>query len=98
MVFVQSICITCTLYIELVSFICLTNYTIVSIGTPLQLNIAIKWTEQINVTVACWQDSSLIITGSADKNIKIWGLDYGDCHKSIFGHDDRLVKDRSAHE
>ena len=35
------------------------------------------------------QDSNLIITGSADKNIKIWGLDYGDCHKSIFGHDDR---------
>lgn len=37
------------------------------------------------------QDSNLIITGSADKNIKIWGLDYGDCHKSIFGHDDRFV-------
>ena len=42
------------------------------------------------------QDSSLIITGSADKNIKIWGLDYGDCHKSIFGHDDRLVKHHIA--
>jgi len=30
-----------------------------------------------------------LITGSADKNIKIWGLDFGDCHKSIFAHDDR---------
>ncbi|XP_065338658.1 WD repeat-containing protein 3 [Cloeon dipterum] len=32
-------------------------------------------------------DSTLICTGSADKNIKIWGLDFGDCHKSIFAHD-----------
>jgi len=44
---------------------------------------------EVNVVATSWQDSSLIITGSADKNIKIWGLDYGDCHKSIFGHDDR---------
>ena len=36
-----------------------------------------------------YQDSSLLITGSADKNVKIWGLDFGDCHKSIFAHDDR---------
>ena len=40
------------------------------------------------------QDSTLILTGSADKNIKIWGLDYGDCHKSIFGHDDRYESAR----
>ena len=33
----------------------------------------------------------MIITGSSDKNIKIWGLDFGDCHKSIFAHDDRFV-------
>lgn len=36
-------------------------------------------------------DSSLIVTGSSDKNIKIWGLDYGDCHKSIFGHDEAIL-------
>lgn len=35
-------------------------------------------------------DGVLIVTGSADKNLKIWGMDFGDCHKSIFAHTDRL--------
>lgn len=35
-------------------------------------------------------DSTLIATGSADRNIKIWGMDFGDCHKSIFAHDDSV--------
>ena len=35
-------------------------------------------------------DSTLIVTGSADRNIKIWGLDFGDCHKSLFAHDDSV--------
>ena len=26
-------------------------------------------------------DSTLLVSGSADKNVKIWGLDYGDLHK-----------------
>lgn len=34
-------------------------------------------------------DGALIVSGSADKNMKIWGLDFGDCHKSIFAHNDR---------
>ena len=34
-------------------------------------------------------DSTLIATGSADRNAKIWGMDFGDCRKSIFAHDDR---------
>ena len=29
-----------------------------------------------------------LLTASADKNVKIWGLDFGDCHKSIFAHSD----------
>ena len=33
----------------------------------------------------------LLVTCSADKNIKIWGLDFGDCHKSIFAHDDSIM-------
>lgn len=37
----------------------------------------------------CLQDSTLIATGSADRNVKIWGLDFGDCHRSMFAHDDR---------
>ena len=26
-------------------------------------------------------DGTLIASGSADKNLKIWGMDFGDCHK-----------------
>ncbi|KAE8721119.1 type-1 glutamine synthetase 1-like [Hibiscus syriacus] len=39
-------------------------------------------------------DGDLIVTGSADKNLRIWGLDFGDCHKSIFAHADSAGKDR----
>lgn len=28
-------------------------------------------------------DSTIIITASSDKTIRIWGLDYGDCHRRI---------------
>lgn len=41
------------------------------------------------VSVRVLQDSALIGTGSADRNVKIWGLDFGDCHRSMFAHDDR---------
>ncbi len=37
-------------------------------------------------------DSKLLVTCSADKNVKIWGLDFGDCHKSIFAHDDSIMQ------
>lgn len=37
-------------------------------------------------------DSTMIVTGSADKNIRIWGLDFGDCHKSLFAHDDTVMQ------
>lgn len=37
-------------------------------------------------------DGELIVTGSQDKNLKIWGLDFGDCHKSIFAHGDRYFQ------
>lgn len=36
-------------------------------------------------------DNRLIITGSADRHIKIWGLDFGDCHRSIFAHEDSIM-------
>ncbi len=28
---------------------------------------------------------------SADKNVKLWGLDFGDCHKSFFAHQDVIT-------
>ncbi|OBZ76824.1 putative WD repeat-containing protein C3D6.12 [Grifola frondosa] len=37
-------------------------------------------------------DSKLIITCSADKNVKIWGLDFGDCHRSIFAHEESIMQ------
>jgi U3 small nucleolar RNA-associated protein 12 len=36
-------------------------------------------------------DGTLLISGSADKNVKLWGLDFGDCHKSFFAHTDRVT-------
>jgi U3 small nucleolar RNA-associated protein 12 len=26
-------------------------------------------------------DSTILVSGSADKTVKIWGLDFGDCHR-----------------
>ena len=37
-------------------------------------------------------DSTIIATGAADKNVKLWGLDFGDLKKSLFAHDDRWVR------
>lgn len=37
-------------------------------------------------------DSKLIVTCSADKNVKIWGLDFGDCHKLIFAHEESVTQ------
>jgi len=36
-------------------------------------------------------DNALIATASADKNVKIWGLDFGDCHKSMFVHQEQIT-------
>ena len=37
-------------------------------------------------------DGVLLASGSADKNLKLWGLDFGDCHKSLFAHADRCAE------
>ncbi|KAF9597528.1 hypothetical protein IFM89_019442 [Coptis chinensis] len=42
-------------------------------------------------------DGDLIVSGSADKNLKIWGLDFGDCHKSIFAHADSVMGVKFVH-
>ena len=36
-------------------------------------------------------DSALMATGGADKTLKIWGLDFGDCHRSLLAHADALT-------
>jgi U3 small nucleolar RNA-associated protein 12 len=36
-------------------------------------------------------DSRLIVTGSSDRTVKIWGLDFGDCHKTLLGHADSVM-------
>ena len=43
-------------------------------------------------------DGTKLATGSADKNLKIWGMQFGDIHKSLFCHTDsitcvRFIKD-----
>ncbi|KAL4741007.1 hypothetical protein BDV11DRAFT_183996 [Aspergillus similis] len=43
------------------------------------LNMDISW------------DSKLIVTCSADKTVRLWGLDFGDCHKSFLAHEDSIM-------
>lgn len=43
----------------------------------------------LNLSIS--SDNLLVVTASADKNIKIWGLAFGDCHKSIFAHADSIT-------
>ncbi|KAI9803495.1 MAG: hypothetical protein M1825_001838 [Sarcosagium campestre] len=37
-------------------------------------------------------DSKMIVTCSADKNVRLWGLDFGDCHKALFAHQDSIMQ------
>lgn len=36
-------------------------------------------------------DSKLIVTCSADKMVRLWGLDFGDCHKAFLAHEDSVM-------
>lgn len=37
-------------------------------------------------------DNTLLVSGSADKYIKIWGMDFGDCHKSLLAHKEPVTQ------
>ena len=36
-------------------------------------------------------DDTILASGSADKTVKIWGLDFGDTHRTLHGHDDSIT-------
>ncbi len=36
-------------------------------------------------------DDTILASGGADKSIKIWGLDFGDTHRTLYGHDDSIT-------
>jgi len=36
-------------------------------------------------------DDALLASGGADKSIKIWGLDFGDTHRTLYGHSDSIT-------
>jgi U3 small nucleolar RNA-associated protein 12 len=44
----------------------------------------------LNMSIS--SDSKMIATCSADKNVRLWGLDFGDCHKAFFAHQDSVMQ------
>jgi len=36
-------------------------------------------------------DDAILASGGADKSIKIWGLDFGDTHRTMYGHSDSIT-------
>ena len=45
-------------------------------------------------SIAISDDLELLASGSVDKNIKLWGLDFGDLHRSIIAHDSYVMQVR----
>ena len=39
----------------------------------------------------CADDDTILASGGADKTIKIWGLDFGDCHRTMHGHTEAIT-------
>lgn len=39
------------------------------------------------LSMDCADDGSILATASTDKTIKIWGMDFGDCHRSVVAHE-----------
>merc|ERR1719353_148251 len=33
----------------------------------------------------------MVVSGSADRTLKLWGLDFGDCHRSLHGHAESIT-------
>lgn len=43
------------------------------------------------MTMDVSSDGSILVTGSADKTIKLWGMDFGDCRRSLRAHADSVL-------
>jgi U3 small nucleolar RNA-associated protein 12 len=43
------------------------------------------------LAVDCTDDDMLLASSGADKTVKIWGLDFGDTHKTLLGHEDSVT-------
>lgn len=43
------------------------------------------------LTMDISSDSLLLVSGGADKSVRVWGLDFGDCRKSMRGHTDSVI-------
>ena len=41
-------------------------------------------------TFTITSDSYLLLSGSVDKTVKIWGTDFGNCRRSIYAHQDTV--------
>jgi U3 small nucleolar RNA-associated protein 12 len=39
----------------------------------------------------CTDDDTILASAGADKSIKIWGLDFGDTHRTMYGHGDSVT-------
>jgi len=43
------------------------------------------------LAVDCSDDDAILASCGADKTVKIWGLDFGDTHRTLHGHDDSVT-------
>jgi U3 small nucleolar RNA-associated protein 12 len=43
------------------------------------------------LSISISRDSKLLLSTSADRTCKIWGLDFGDCHRSIRAHPESVM-------
>ncbi|KNH05437.1 WD repeat-containing protein [Perkinsela sp. CCAP 1560/4] len=46
------------------------------------------------LSVSISSDATLLVSGGMDKSVKIWGMDFGDIHRSIKAHEDYVTEVR----